>query len=151
MSNAKLHIDWFKHNEPFIYRVAMKRLQLKNNTGLAGVNQLGAIDWGSVLSSIGSTVKSVATDVAPQYLQYKQQKKIMDMQLDRAKKGLPPANVDDYTPAIKISPQITPESEAAITRVAVQTSESAAKKMLPWLLIGGLGVGYVVMNKKGRR
>lgn len=143
---AQQAVEWFRINEPFIYHVAAKRLELKN-AGLAGV------DWGSMLSSIGSTLKSVATDVAPQYLQYKQQKRVMDMQMKRAESGLPPANVEDYAPVVRIAPEITPETEQAITRAAIKTSESAANKMLPWLAIGGLGAVliFMKMGKKRRR
>lgn len=97
---------------------------------------LGAIDWGGVFNNIVTTVK----DAVPAYLSAKQQKEIMDMQLERAKQGLPPADISNYTPSIKVEPNINPETEKAITRVASETLTTGFKKLLPWGigLIGGL-------------
>ena len=134
----KRFVNWIKQHEPFIYRVARKRALLQQGNALAG---LGVIDWGTMFSSVVNTVK----DVAPSILQARQQKKIMDMQMKRAEQGLPPANVEDYTPAIKISPQITPETEQAINRVAAQSVGSGLQKLI---LPIGLGVGALLFLKK---
>ncbi len=140
----KAAIDWFKQNEPFMYKVAMKRIELENNQ-LAGWGDIGA-SIGKVFSSLTDTV----ANVAPTYLQYQQQKKVMDMQMKRAESGLPPANVEDYTPAVKIQAEVSPETEQAITRVAQQSIETGAQKMMPFLLAGGGLVAFLLLRKKGR-
>ena len=128
----ELFAKWLKENDPFLYRVALKRNEITSQkvNGLSG----GVADF---FNSIIDTVKTAA----PQVLQYNQQKAIMKMQLERAEKGLPPANVDDYTPSVKISPVITPETEQAITRVAVQSAkEGVGAFMSKWgvpLVVGG--------------
>lgn len=135
---AKQTMQWFQRNEPFIYRVAMKRYKMQNRG-------LSDIDWRGVVSSFTSTVK----ELAPAYIQARQQKKIMDVQLDRAAKGLPPMEVEHYTPAIKIAPEITPQTEQAITRVASETIKSSANKLLIPAAIG-LGLVLVMMQRKRR-
>ncbi len=137
-------IEWFKKNEPFIYKVAMKRIALENNQ-LSGWADIGA-SVGKVFSSLTETV----SNIAPTYLQYQQQKKVMDMQMERAIQGLPPANVEDYTPAVKIEANVTPETEQAITRVAQQTIETGAQKMMPVILAGGGLLAFLLLRKKGR-
>lgn len=138
---------WFKKNEPYIYRVAMRKMEIDQG------GELGAIEWGAIGSSIGKAFNSLTTTVsnlAPQYLQFQQQKKVMDMQLKRAQQGLPPANIQDYAPVVKLEPSITPETEAAITRSAVQVTNSAAQKMLPFLIGGGLLGAFLLFRKKSR-
>ena len=46
-------------------------------------------------------------------MQYRQQKDLMKMQLQRAQAGLPPANVADYTPVLKIQTELAPETRTA--------------------------------------
>lgn len=131
------YVEWFKRHEPFWYRVAMKRLDMQSSPSQNMLRGLG-VSWSGVFTSLVDTVK----EAAPAYLQAKQQKEIMEMQLKRAEKGLPPANIDDYTPSVKIQPTITPETEQAITRVATQSLQSGLTKALPW--IAGI-VGAVLL------
>lgn len=143
-------IQWFKKNEPFIYRVALRREQLKK-VGNQNLNGMGAFDWSSIGTKVGDifgSLTSTVSSIAPEYLKYRQQKKIMDLQLERAKKGLAPINAQDYTQAIKLDPQINEQTEEAITRVAKQTNESAIKQALPYML--GFGALALLTLKRGR-
>lgn len=142
------YLKWMQRNEPYIFAVGMRRLEMQ------GDGSMGAINWGSIGSNIGkafSTVANTASNLAPQYLQYKQQKKVMDMQMKRAEQGLPPANVEDYTPAVKLRVDASPETQAAITRTAVTVSERATSKLMPVFLIGGLGIAAAIFLRKKRR
>ena len=127
----KQFLTWLKNNEPFVYRVARRRGELINPQ----LNGMGAIDWGNLFSQATETIKNLA----PAYLQTKQQKQIMDMQMKRAEQGLPPANIIDYTPAIKIEPSITPDTQRAITEVAKDTITSSISKLaIPAAIIGAV-------------
>lgn len=142
---------WLKNNDPFLYRTAIKAAEIRAGK----TNPLDGLgfDWGSIASSVGTTFNNVAKsigDLAPTYLQYKQQKDVIKMQLKRAEQGLPPANVEDYSPVVRIAPQITPETEAAISRVATQSVKQAGNKMIyPIIGVGVLAL-ILLVKKRGR-
>lgn len=139
MSNGKKQFaQWLKRNDPFLYGVAVKRFQ-REQQGLSGFTDF--------FSSVLETVKVAA----PQVLQYRQQKKIMDMQMDRAKRDLPPLDATAYSPSVTISPQITPETERAMTRVAIETTKQAGNDMKKYLIPAGLGLAALLFLKKRGR
>lgn len=140
----KQFLQWFQRNEPALYRVAQKRLQLKEGARVQTVSGLAGFSWGGLFSSVVDTVKTAV----PAALQYKQQKKIMDMQIKRAEQGLPPANIDDYMPAVKIEPKINENTEQAVTRVAKESIASGAKQLLLPL---SLGFGALLLVMTSRR
>ncbi|PCI44008.1 MAG: hypothetical protein COB41_05585 [Proteobacteria bacterium] len=145
-SAAKAFFSWLSKKDPFIYRVIMKRHELERGEYQNLGNFFSSFDWSGLLKGAADTIKNVA----PQVMKYKQQEKILDMQLKRATQGLPPANVDDYTPSIKIAPQITPATEQAITRVAVNASAGIAKNM-QYGLIGLAAVAAIFFVMKIRK
>lgn len=73
-------------------------------------------------------------EIAPAYLQFQQQKEIMDMQVQRAKQGLPPLDTSFVAPTVKIQADIG----SGITKLA-----------LPLLAIGGIAL--LIGRRKGRR
>ena len=139
----RLYIKWMKDNEPFLYRVGIKKAQLKNQS-LSGT--MGAINWSGIFTNIGETVKQLA----PAALQYKQQRKLLDVQVKRAEQGLPPLDVQDYAPAVRIEPQINEETEQAITRVAQQSVKTGAKQLMVPLAIGAALLVFVAVRRRGR-
>lgn len=149
MSNdqaKKDYLKWMQQNEPFIYEVAMQRLRNENS------NLSGWADFGASIGKAFSTVTNTVSNLAPTYLQYKQQKKVMDMQMRRAEQGLPPANVEDYTPAVKVRVDASPETQQAIQTAAVQATQTGIDKMMPVFLLGGVGIiAMLMLKKKGRR
>jgi hypothetical protein len=144
--SAKAFFKWLSVKDPFVYRVVMKRYELDGDRQESELGSFfGSFDWGGMLKSAADTIKNVAPDI----LKYKQQEKILDMQLKRAKQGLPPANVADYTPAIKISPTITPKTEQAITRVAVKASTGIAKNMQYGMFaLAGVAAIFLLMKMR---
>jgi hypothetical protein len=140
----KRFIRWMKHNEPFLYRVGLRRMQLQKHNSLSATEpEKSGFSWSGLFTNLVDTVKSVA----PTYLQAKQQKRIIDMQMKRAEQGLPPADVQAYTPAIRIAPEITPDTQRVITQVAKDSISSGTRNML---LLGGLGLGALVLLKRKR-
>ena len=144
VQSKKAFIMWLKANDPFLYEATLKTNELKNLKNGMGLT----VDWGGMFNSAIDTIKTAA----PEYLKFQQQKKIMKMQMKRAEQGLPPANVADYTPAEKLAPEITPETEAAINRVAVQAVKEGTgnlQKMLPWALLG-FGAVFALTRRRGK-
>lgn len=146
MSNQskRQFVAWIKRHDPFLYKIAEKRhAMLKRRGGsLAGVSDFLNKDF---FSTIADTVKTVA----PSIFQIQSQKKILDVQLERAKQGLPPLQAADYSPTIKVAAEITPETEAAAARIAVQSVREVMPSMERWFFVA-IGVGAYLMLKKKR-
>lgn len=135
---------WVKRNDPFLYKIAEKRYAMlkRKNSSLSGVGDFLNKDF---FGTLADTIKTVA----PSIFQIQSQKKILDVQLERAKQGLPPLQAADYSPTIKVAAEITPEMEAAASRVAVQSVREAMPSMERWFFVA-IGVGAYLMLKKRR-
>lgn len=117
-------INWVRQNQPFIFEIAKERANLLDQ-GLGNISD----NVTGFFNNLVDTVKNVA----PQYINFRQQKKLLDIQINRAKNNLPPLDADKFTPAIKIAPVITPETaEQAkeIARKSIAESFNANKLML---------------------
>lgn len=138
----KQFIKWVKDNDPFLFEIAKKRYQIEQGQNLNGLMDTVT----GIFNSVADTVKNVA----PSIIQFKSQKKILDLQLERAKQGLPPIDAAAYTPTVKVAAEITPENEAAAKRIAVETAKTAAQGMQKYMLMGIAGV-LVYVLARGRR
>lgn len=85
-----------------------------------------------------------ATTIAPAYLQFQQQKEILDMQLERAKQGLPPLETAYMAPTVRIQTELSPE---ALRTARTGIAEGMGKLAFPLLL----AVGAFMLTKGGRR
>lgn len=103
--NRAKFLSWVKTRHPKIYRMALLRAGSRRHS-LSGLGQEGDSWWDTVVSGI--------KEMIPAALQFKQQKDLMNMQLKRAEAGLPPANVADYTPVLKIQTELAPETRTAL-------------------------------------
>jgi hypothetical protein len=139
---AEQHIDWFRRNEPFLFRVAQYVHSLNSN-------QLG-FDWGGLFTSIATTVKDVAPAVAQVYTQ----KKVIDAQLARAKAGLPPLETSQISPTVKVEAALSPESEAAAKQIALDATRQGVldftSQMKP-IFFGALALGAFFLLSKRRK
>lgn len=127
---------WVSNNDPFLYEIALKKYELENKELAGGV--------GDFFSSLVDTVKKVA----PTIITYKGQKKILDVQIQRAKNGLPPLQADQYTPTVKVQAELTPENERAAQRIAINTAKEGVKDMQKYFFGGLLLLGFVFYNKR---
>ena len=147
MNAQKKTIAWFKKNEPTIYRLAVKRHALKYGKaaiyGLSGVEEDELAGIGDFFSTMSETV----TKIAPSIIALKAQKDILRAQLRRGSQGLPPLQVSDYSPVLNVNPQFSPESEAALTRVATSTTGNLFSKYGLYIA-GALGVTLILLRKK---
>jgi hypothetical protein len=132
---------WLKVNDPFLFEVAVRAAELQKEKA-AAMNGLfdfvSDVDWGELGKSVVDTVQKVA----PTVVQYKAQAAALKTNIARANQGLPPIDMNQYNPTVKIAAEITPENEAAIQRLAEQAMNSTGnkiKEMLPYVL-GGFGL-----------
>lgn len=135
----KMFLQWLQRNDPFLYKTA-RRVAVMRKQNLSG---MGEFKWGEFFQSATDTIKNAL----PTYLQTKQQKEIMDIQMERARQGLPPLETTQYTSPITISPQISPDTEAAMNRIALNTVQGGLGKLLPWIIGGGL-LFTIFLSKK---
>lgn len=137
VNSKSMFISWLKDHDPGLYKLAIYRAKLQQGEGLGA--------WTDIFSSIVNTVK----EVAPSVVNMQAQKRILDLQIERARAGQPPADVADYTPAIKISPEISAESEESLKRIAVETVRQGVGDMKNVFFIGGgLLLAFFLINRK---
>ncbi len=85
-----------------------------------------------------------ASNLAPAVFQTWQQKEIMDMQLERARQGLPPLDTTQMAPTIRIQTELSPET----TRAAREGLTAGIGQLgFPLLVLGGV----LLMTMGGRR
>lgn len=142
-------INWIKANDPNLYALAVKRHALQNSR--ANVYALSEIEEDAIenLSGVADFFKTMGTTISsviPQAIQYKTQKDILKAQLKRGEQGLPPFDVRDYSPVLRVSPDFSPESEAALTRMAIQTTGTGINKILPFA-IGGIALVLLLRRR----
>ncbi len=130
-------LQWLQDNDPFLFEVVKKRAGMDGGLGF---------DWGGLFNTAVGVIK----DVAPAVISAQGQKKILDLQIERARQNLPPLDTTNYMPTVKIAADITPENEAAAIRIAQQTANDAAQKMKPYFF-GGLALVAYLFFKKGRK
>lgn len=113
--------NWLRVAQPRIYKSVMTRIG--DGQGLAGLGLTDpsatspAVSDAPVQSSLADKIKDIVMGVSTAYLSAQQlsmQKKVLDMQLQRAKAGLPPAdiNLEQYGltgPSVSfgLTPQVT--------------------------------------------
>lgn len=124
---ARKFLHWVKFTHPALYADAERR------SGMAGLGQ----DAKTKLPTATAITEqpgpfqrflSTITSLAPSYIQARSQQQLLEVQLDRARQGLPPLNASQYAPAVQLS--VDP---------AMYTPQLEALK--PWLLYGGLALG----------
>lgn len=143
---------WIRHNDGAVFNLAVKRHALKKGKkaifGLSGVEE-DSITELSGFSDFFTTLTQTVKEVIPTVVQYRTSNKILEAQLKRGEQGLPPLNVQDYSPVLRVSPTFDPQSEAALTRVATQTAGSTIQRFaLPIAL--GAGALFLLLRKKRR-
>ena len=126
--NRAKFLSWVKNTYPKVYRMALLKAGSRNPV-LSGLGQETTSWWDKIVTGI--------QEVIPAALQYKQQKDLMSMQLKRAQAGLPPANVADYTPVLKIQTELAPETRTAFI-------DQLGKP----LIFGGLALAAFFLLKK---
>lgn len=126
MRNRFKFINWVKTKHPDLYSKIISRI---GNQPQA-LNGLGKDSGSSWFDSFSTVLNSLGTSV----LQYKAQKKLMDMQMQRAQSGLPPLQAAEYAPVIRTQVETGPETRKVI-------ADTGSKIMLPV----AIGVGVIAL------
>jgi len=87
-------------------------------------------------SDLISKFTDTISDIAPKYAEYKTQRSIAKMQMDRARKGLEPIDTAKLSPTIRIQPELPPEM--------VSAGKSYMKIAVPIVL----GIGLLLFLRK---
>lgn len=134
MNAQKQFVEWVKHNDPFLYQVALERYKLTQQMG-------GFADF---FSQLTNTVK----EVAPTLINLQSQKKILDVQVKRAEQNLPPLDTTQYSPVIRVAPEITPATEQAAKNIAVESLKGGFKSLAMPLMIGGGLLAFLMLRRR---
>jgi len=119
------YVEWVAKNFPDLYEAALEY----SDQPLNGLGQETTPATTDTSTGWGGLIDAFKT-LAPEYLKYQQQKKIMKMQQDRADRGLPPLETGQIAPTVRVQPEFTPETKAEImaqlTRFALPIALGAA-------------------------
>jgi hypothetical protein len=143
--NQALHVEWVRDNFPQTYQEAML---MSSDTYNAGLNAMPsfmtpypytpvvkpAVPEKSWFTSFTQSIQKIA----PALVQYKTQKDILKLQLDRAKKGLPPLDTSALAPTIRVQPELSPEMYSDLKKYVLPVS----------IGIGALLVAVMMSRKK---
>lgn len=145
-------MSWLKRFEPRAYAYVKSRVGSPPNEGIfAALNTFGQVDpYGGVgvptasppASSTGgwmdyiNSALSVAKEAIPAYFQYETQKDLMEMNIERAKQGLPPIDPGVVAPQVKVIHDVPPEAQQAISQFKV------GGNVLLW---GAIGLGAFLL------
>lgn len=129
---------WMKANQPVLYDAYAKRMNTRAGTmkGLRGLGDgtdpynlavadpVAATTAAPATSNWVDSIKSAFTGVAQIVLggvQLNNQKKILDMQLQRAQQGLPPLNIDPATYGLQptVGVGLSPQTKTFLTYGAI--------------------------------
>lgn len=142
--NEELYVQWVRDNSPAVYKRAMLQASDRTNTGLGAVPSLtrANLPYSAAIVPNQKSWFSNFTDsikqIAPALVQYKNQKKIMRMQLRRAEQGLPPLDTSALAPTIRIQPELSPEMYDNMKRYVIPFGVG----------IGALLIGLLLSRKK---
>jgi len=103
-------VEWVRLNEPSLYKATIAQV---------GIGEADKKKWWE--SFVGA-----AKQLVPVLVGAKSQKKILDVQLKRAKAGLPPLNVNQISPTVRVQAGITPE----LTRILIPVGIGALALIL---------------------
>ena len=130
--NKQRFVQWMKKNEPRLYAIAKQ----KAGNPPAGLGQDDSPGW---FERFTNTV----TQLAPSYLQYKAQKEVLDLQLQRAQQGLAPLDTSEIAPSVQVSLDPS-QTRQALAQGAARVGDVLSS---PWVL-GAAAVGVFLILRK---
>lgn len=130
---AEKFLAWVSAMHPKLFDAALKRANARASSTLGQVDAKAASEPGP-LDRLLTTIQTLA----PVYLQAKAQKELLDVQMDRARQGLPPLDPRQYAPAVNLS-------------VDPNLMTDVGERMRPLLIYGGIALGAVfLLSQMGR-
>lgn len=134
--SAQSVINWVKQNDPYLYQVALAKTK-------AEAQNLGETAPSGFMANLLDNIQKAGTAL----LQYKGQKKILDLQVERARQGLPPINAADYAPTIKTQIALDPETMQQAQATGIQMAKDGINSLKP-IFFGALALGAFLMLKR---
>jgi len=135
MNSKKQFLNWLKRNDPFLYLTAEKVYSNKSQT-------LSGWDITGFFNSAISTIKNVTPDI----LKYRQQKKLLDLQINRARNDLPPLDTKQYIPSFPPQQVQVQNPPKVIVRQVEKEAKQVEKKSNNFVL--PLTIGAFLMMLK---
>lgn len=130
-AGMKGFLAWMAREQPILHSRLINRIQSGTLGDMGLTAPVNTDSTQPVSSSLADTIKNTVLALSQGYLTYEQtqaQKKVLDLQLQRAKQGLPPLDINS-------------ESFGVGPSVSVGLSPST-KQLLMW---GGIGLGAVIL------
>jgi hypothetical protein len=149
LAARRAFVRWLKRAYPGVVEqleTALEAVELERE--LSGVGQAETEEGSWLDKLIGA-----AQQILPAYLQYEQQREVLDIQLERARAGLPPLETGQYAPSVQVG--LDPETVRRLGDEAMTRASAAAQGVFagpwPWILLGVGGIALVAMQGQGRR
>lgn len=135
--NEMAHVEWFREYFPKTTQEALIRATDNYNAGLGAVPSLSPQTYpfkaATPTFKPAMPTKSWFTNftdsigkIGPALVQYKTQKNIMKIQLDRAKRGLPPLDTSQLAPTFRVQPELSPEMYSDLKSYAIPAAVGIA-------------------------
>lgn len=138
--NREKFVAWLQEFSPGIAIAAAKHADAA--TQAAGLGQVTTTVSEPAATGWFDSFMTKAGELGSQFLAYRTQKQILDIQIERAEAGLPPLETSQLAPTIKV--ETTPEATRQITS-AIGTG---LKTLATPLLIAAAGIGLLLFLKK---
>jgi hypothetical protein len=139
-----LFVDWFAKAYPGVVESLLAEIDRDGVLADAGLGATEQQEQGFI-----QKLMDLAQGVVPAYLQYQQQKDVLDIQLERARAGLAPLETGQFAPSVQIG--LDNETVQRIADEAGARARAAASSPLPWLLLGGGVLAALAFRKKSPR
>lgn len=133
--SAKTAIEfaaWLKRNHPGIYQKAKAEADRKT-----GVKQMAGLGEDDAKQGWFSSFLEKAAAVGSTYLNLKNQRDALKLNIERAQAGMPPVDIET-TPTLKTQVELPPD-------VVDKISASAGLQVNKLLLFGGLGLAAFML------
>ena len=127
-------LTWLKNNHPGLYSAALERAEVTRHEA-STLSGLGADE--SLWSKIVNGVSSLGTT----YLALRNQKELLELNLERAKAGQPPLDAGATAPVVRTQIDLPPHLMAQLQQGAADTGKKV-------LIYGGAALlGFIVLKK----
>ncbi len=127
-------LAWLKSFSPKLYN------KIESKSHLHG--------FGSDIASVFNSTLNDIKQLAPVYLQTRAQKQILDVQVARAKQGLPPLQTSQLAPTVKVQASISPANMRTLTTQAGRSISTGLGNLKMPLIIGAGIIGAVMFMRK---
>lgn len=134
---AQKFIAWVRTAHPKLYAAAERRANAPRTLGALSKEEAKA--GTTTTPGAFDRIVTAITSLAPQIVQARAQRDVLEVQLERMRQGLPPLSATQYAPGLQLS--VDPSMYAP-----------GLEAMKPWLIWGGLGlVGVFVVSQLAKR